>query len=71
MGKRISLVCVLTKNCLSFSIVGEPIEIKKVENPSVEEVSAKHDEYLSALSALFEKHKTKYGISEDSHLEFC
>ena len=59
-------------NCLSiFFAVGEPIDIKQVDNPSIEEIDAKHTEYLDALNALFEKQKLTYGISEDTHLEFC
>lgn len=54
-----------------FILVGAPIKITKVQNPSPEEVDKFHSQYVTALEELFEKHKKNYGISEDKHLEIC
>ncbi|KAK6167295.1 hypothetical protein SNE40_021360 [Patella caerulea] len=52
------------------SVVGAPINVEKNENPTTEEVDDLHDRYLKALTELFEKHKVKYGVSENDHLVF-
>lgn len=55
---------------ISVSLVGAPIKINKVENPSEEEIDKFHQLYLEGLEKVFEDHKTKYGVPEDIHLEF-
>lgn len=50
--------------------VGKPIPVQKKLRPSEEEVDEVHHKYLNELSNLFEKHKAKYNVPEDSHLEF-
>lgn len=53
-----------------FSIaVGAPLKVKRVENPTNEEVDNLHSLYVTALRELFDKHKKNYGIAEDEHLE--
>ncbi|NXR93201.1 MOG2A acyltransferase, partial [Hypocryptadius cinnamomeus] len=52
------------------TVVGKPIPVQKKHRPSEEEVDEVHQKYLHELSELFEKHKAKYNIPEDSHLEF-
>ena len=52
-------------------LVGAPIKVDKVKNPSPEEIEKFHLHYVEALQELFEKHKKNYGISEDKHLEIC
>ncbi|CAN8021047.1 unnamed protein product [Ixodes persulcatus] len=42
------------------TVVGAPLEVAKIEDPSVEEVNALHEKYTSALSRLFEDHKDLY-----------
>ncbi|KAI1242373.1 hypothetical protein IHE44_0005911 [Lamprotornis superbus] len=51
-------------------MVGKPIPVQKKYRPSEEEVDQVHQKYLNELSALFEKHKAKYNVPEDCHLEF-
>lgn len=55
--------------CTSFP-VGKPIPVQKKYKPSDEEVDQIHQKYLKELSELFEKHKAKYNVPEDCHLEF-
>ncbi|CAD5232311.1 unnamed protein product [Bursaphelenchus xylophilus] len=52
------------------SVVGTPIPVERTPNPTREQVDELHRLYKSKLSELFEAHKSKYGVSEDSHLEF-
>ncbi|XP_030632679.1 2-acylglycerol O-acyltransferase 1-like [Chanos chanos] len=53
-----------------YTVVGEPIAVDYTMCPSSEDVDRLHSRYLQALSQLFEKHKTKYGIEEHQHLIF-
>lgn len=52
------------------TVVGKPILIQKNENPSQKLLDEKHQEYLDALTNLFEENKHKYGIGADKHLIF-
>ncbi|XP_078004101.1 acyl-CoA wax alcohol acyltransferase 2 isoform X1 [Phascolarctos cinereus] len=52
------------------TIVGKPLLIPKIENPSQEMVDKYHALYLTALRKLFDEHKVQYGISESQELEF-
>lgn len=59
---------------LSFflnSLVGEPIEVPKVENPSQELIKEYHEKFFSALFDLFEKYKEQYDMNgKESELVF-
>ncbi|NWY55424.1 MOGT2 acyltransferase, partial [Chionis minor] len=52
------------------TVVGKPIPVQRKHRPSKEEVDQVHQKYLDELYKLFEEHKAKYNIPEDSHLEF-
>ncbi|NXN88359.1 MOGT2 acyltransferase, partial [Bombycilla garrulus] len=52
------------------TVVGKPIPVQRKDRPSEEEVDQVHQKYLNELSKLFEEHKAKYNVPEDSHLEF-
>ncbi|KAM4845487.1 2-acylglycerol O-acyltransferase 2 [Thomomys bottae] len=52
------------------TIVGKPIEVQQILNPSEEEVSQLHQKYIKELCNLFEAHKLKFNIPADQHLEF-
>ncbi|NWZ27196.1 MOGT2 acyltransferase, partial [Asarcornis scutulata] len=52
------------------TVVGKPIPVQKKYKPSEEEVDRVHQKYLEELCKLFEEHKAKYNVPEDSHLEF-
>ncbi|MEJ1281431.1 hypothetical protein NN561_012381 [Cricetulus griseus] len=50
------------------TVVGEPLPLPKIENPSQEIVAKYHTLYIDALRKLFDQHKTKFGISETQEL---
>jgi len=53
------------------TVVGKPITVPKVDNPTVEEIDELHSAYVSALSNLFDHHKKKYiGADTEAKLEF-
>lgn len=51
-------------------VVGEPLDVEKVQNPSKEEVEALHARFCEALRALYDKHKDKYNGGKDIPLVF-
>ncbi|KAL3067859.1 hypothetical protein niasHS_016825 [Heterodera schachtii] len=50
------------------TIIGAPIEVKRIGNPSTAEIDELHFRYCSALNELFEEHKLNFGIPNDEHL---
>ncbi|CAO2623593.1 Acyl-CoA wax alcohol acyltransferase 2 [Lemmus lemmus] len=50
------------------TVVGKPLPLPKIENPSLETVLKYHTLYIDALRKLFDQHKTKFGISETQEL---
>ncbi|XP_072483541.1 diacylglycerol O-acyltransferase 2-like protein 6 [Notamacropus eugenii] len=50
------------------TVVGEPMPIPKIENPSQEMVDKYHALYIKALRKLFDEHKDRYGVSESQEL---
>ncbi|XP_062904817.1 diacylglycerol O-acyltransferase 2-like [Mobula hypostoma] len=50
------------------TVVGKPIAVKRMPNPPQEEVDRYHTLYQEALLRLFDKHKTRYGLSKDTRL---
>ncbi|CAD5221880.1 unnamed protein product [Bursaphelenchus okinawaensis] len=52
------------------TVVGAPIEVEPVAEPTQEQIDQLHDTYKSKLIELFEAHKAKYAVPEDQHLEF-
>ena len=53
---------------LTFCLVGKPIPVEKSPNPTQEEIDKYHQVYMDSLIALFEEHKTKYGIKAEEKL---
>ncbi|XP_067841735.1 diacylglycerol O-acyltransferase 2 isoform X2 [Heptranchias perlo] len=51
------------------TVVGEPITVPRIENPSLEEVDVYHKMYICSLVKLFNKHKAKFGYLETDSLE--
>ena len=43
-----------------FILVGAPIEVAKVENPTNEQVDEIHSIFCKQLKELFDEHKSKY-----------
>ena len=48
--------------------VGAPIACPRVAQPSKEQIADYHARYVSALTELFEAHKTKFNVEPDSHI---
>ena len=51
-------------------LVGAPIDVEKVKEPTQEQLDELHDTYVSALTQLFEENKEKYGIPKEARLTF-
>ncbi|KAM4661001.1 diacylglycerol O-acyltransferase 2-like isoform 1-T1 [Amazona ochrocephala] len=50
------------------TVVGEPVTVPKIEDPSREVVDMYHEMYIHSLLKLFNENKTKYGLSEMDEL---
>ena len=48
------------------TVIGEAIKLPRIEEPTREDVSAWHGLYVQRLTALFERHKTRFGLGERS-----
>ncbi|XP_044129791.1 diacylglycerol O-acyltransferase 2-like [Bufo gargarizans] len=51
------------------TVVGEPIAVPKIEQPTQKDVDLYHGMYLTSLQKLFDKYKTEFGLSESDVLE--
>ncbi|CAJ0928137.1 unnamed protein product, partial [Ranitomeya imitator] len=51
------------------TVVGEPITVPKMEQPSQKDIDLYHGMYMTSLEKLFDKYKTKFGLSESDMLE--
>ncbi|XP_030115698.1 diacylglycerol O-acyltransferase 2 isoform X1 [Taeniopygia guttata] len=51
------------------TVVGEPITIPKIDNPSQKDVDFYHSMYVDSLIKLFDKYKSKFGLPETEVLE--
>uniref|UniRef100_A0A914UPH4 Acyltransferase n=1 Tax=Plectus sambesii TaxID=2011161 RepID=A0A914UPH4_9BILA len=49
-------------------VVGRPIPVEKVEEPTDEQIDELHARYVEALTELFESNKEKYGVIKDAEL---
>jgi 2-acylglycerol O-acyltransferase 2 len=50
-------------------VVGEPLQMPTIPEPTAEDVSKHHDAYVKALKSLFDKHKKSNGVDADVELE--
>ena len=51
------------------SVVGKPLELPLIPNPTEEDVSKWHGLYVEALVDVFERNKRKYAADPESTLE--
>jgi len=49
-------------------LVGSPLEVSQVINPTEEEINKVHQQYVERLVSLFEAHKLNYGIPQQQRL---
>jgi hypothetical protein len=55
----------------NFTVVGKPVELPKIDDPSQEEIDKYHLMYMQSLSELFEENKEKYAAKpSELQLEF-
>lgn len=52
------------------TVVGAPIIIEQIAEPTDEDIEKLHERYCEALWNLFEDHKADYGIDESTHLTY-
>lgn len=52
------------------TVVGEPIHVDQILQPTDVQVNELHERYTRALTDLFEANKAKFGVKEDIHLDF-
>nr|CDJ92534.1 Diacylglycerol acyltransferase domain containing protein [Haemonchus contortus] len=50
------------------TVVGEPIPVTKVPNPTQEQIDELHEIYVEKLNSLFEEHKQRYGVPAETKL---
>lgn len=66
----LSLLPLLPRSSSSIlTVVGKPIELPKIEEPTSEDVEKWHKVYCEALSELFEQHKQDAGLADTAALE--
>ncbi|RHN41802.1 putative diacylglycerol O-acyltransferase [Medicago truncatula] len=46
-----------------YVVVGKPIQVEKIPEPTSEQVAKVHSEFVEALQELFERHKTQAGCT--------
>ncbi|XP_064639600.1 2-acylglycerol O-acyltransferase 1-like isoform X1 [Lineus longissimus] len=52
------------------TVVGSPIPVEKIAEPSREQIKDMHAIYIKKLEELFEEHKGRFGVSEDTHITY-
>lgn len=52
-----------------FTVFGKPIDVKKVPNPTNEQINQLHEQYIRELTELFDSYKVKCGADASAKLE--
>jgi len=55
---------ILPKRIPLYAVVGEPIPVTQVDDPTEEQVSELHTKYVQAISGLFEREKKRFGYGD-------
>lgn len=50
-------------------IVGKPIDVEKIENPTEDDVNQLHKKYIQELQALYDKHKANYEPYKNTNIQ--
>lgn len=53
-----------------MAVIGAPLELPKIEEPSSEDVAKYHGLYMDLLLALFNKHKKEHCTNPEAELTF-
>ena len=56
---------------LFFFVVGTPIPVTRVANPTSDQLDDLHSIYIEKLKQLFEENKTMYNVPESTELIIC
>jgi 2-acylglycerol O-acyltransferase 2 len=59
----------LTNRMPIFTVIGRPIDIKKVDSPTNDQIKDVKNIYIGELIKLFNEHKCNYLINENIELE--
>ncbi|XP_078064484.1 diacylglycerol O-acyltransferase 2-like, partial [Mustelus asterias] len=51
-----------------MTVVGKPIPVTQISNPTEEDIDGYHAKYVEALTRLFHTHKQEYGLPETAEL---
>ncbi|ORX94077.1 diacylglycerol acyltransferase [Basidiobolus meristosporus CBS 931.73] len=60
----------LPRRCPIHIVVGKPIEVKQMDNPSNDDAKVYHEQYMSQLQELFDKYKDTYAADRQGDLVF-
>lgn len=60
--------CVMPYSTPITVVVGSPISVERVENPSKEQINKLHSEYAQKLRELFYKHRDVCGVPQGTEL---
>jgi hypothetical protein len=52
------------------TVVGAPIRVTQIKEPTKEQIDKLHAEYIVALTQLYETHKSAYATNKELNLEF-
>ncbi|KAL4171494.1 hypothetical protein KRP22_009589 [Phytophthora ramorum] len=52
-----------------ITVVGKPLEVPHIENPTRDDVQKYHEQYTAALQQLFDKYKSTYAVDPNAKLE--
>ncbi|EEY54870.1 diacylglycerol O-acyltransferase, putative [Phytophthora infestans T30-4] len=52
-----------------ITVIGKPLRLPHIDNPSRDEVKENHDKYVEALRDLFDRYKCVYAADPDAELE--
>jgi hypothetical protein len=45
-------------------VLGKPIQVAKIENPTQEDIDKAHQQYVDELVRIFNKYKKQYGYGD-------
>ncbi|KAG1713340.1 hypothetical protein DVH05_001127 [Phytophthora capsici] len=62
--------CYLPRNDVDLiTVVGKPLQLPHIENPTREDVERYHNQYIEALQKLFDRYKGVYAVDPEAKLE--